>query len=108
LNLGAQFQIDAQFPGPCLQDLDQLEPPDAGEAMTVRGQLAALDEDIDIVPVMEIAFDLGEQFGVILSRKPAMVLSEKTIPQPKVLSAGLRSITVMLHSGLVFFIRIAK
>jgi hypothetical protein len=37
-----------------------------------------------------------------------MVLSENTMPQPKVLSAWLRSITVISLAGLACFIRIEK
>ncbi len=42
------------------------------------------------------------------SLKPPMVLSEKTTPQPNVLFALLRSMTVKSHEGFDFFARIAK
>ena len=42
------------------------------------------------------------------SRKPSMVLSENTTPQPKVASGGFRSTTVISQVGLAFFARIEK
>src|SRR5438552_1747151 len=42
------------------------------------------------------------------SLNPPMVLSEKTTPQPKVLSVRFRSVTVISHDGLAFLAKIEK
>ncbi len=59
-----EHQLDAERLAPPLQDVEQPLAADAAEAVTARGDRAALEVDVDVVPVVERADDLAGGFRI--------------------------------------------
>ena len=56
-DVGLEHQLHAQFEAALLQDVEQPLAADAAEAMAAGTHLAALEEDLDVVPVVELVTD---------------------------------------------------
>jgi hypothetical protein len=80
LELGFKFQIDAKFPSPRLEDLQQFQAPDAAIAVSTGDDATALEEHVAVVPVMEIALDLGDDLRVILAEAVHGLVGEHDAP----------------------------
>src|SRR3546814_6082920 len=52
-----EMEIDAEFARPLLQDIEQALAADADEAVARRADAIAVDVDVDIVPMGELALD---------------------------------------------------
>ena len=83
IRLGLEHQFHAQRLAAPLQDVEQLLAPDADEAVAAAADAAALEVQLDVVPVVERDLDGVGRLGVP-GRMLSIVASEKTTPQPKV------------------------
>ncbi len=57
VDLGVELQLHAEFLAARLQDVEQLLAPDADEAMAAAADVAALELELDVVPVVEGLLD---------------------------------------------------
>ena len=62
--VGLEHQLDAEREAALLQDVEQPLAADAAEAVAARAHLAALEEHLDVVPVMELVADQRGRVGV--------------------------------------------
>ena len=80
LEFGFKLQVHAEFPGAGLEDLEQFQATDAAVTMTAGNDAPALEEDVAIVPVMEIAFDLGDHLRIVLEETVHGLVGEHDAP----------------------------
>ncbi len=106
--VGLEHQIDAKREAALLQDVQQLLAADAAEAVASRAHLAALEEHLDVVPVMELVAD--ERRGVGVGRARGCPASGRSAPRPsrRCRRGGCASTTVICSAGLRAFINRAK
>ena len=83
LDLALEFQLDAQLLAALLQDIEQPLAADADEAVTGGAHPAALEQHLDIVPVVERGLD-RRAVSASQARMLSIVASENTTPQPNV------------------------
>jgi hypothetical protein len=67
LEFGGELQLDAEFQRPRLEDLQQLQAPDAAEAVPARNDATVLEEDVDVVPMVEIALDFSDHARIVMA-----------------------------------------
>src|SRR3546814_17954174 len=60
-----EMEIDAEFARPLLQDIEQALAADADEAVARRADAIAVDVDVDIVPMGELALDDLAAAGIV-------------------------------------------
>src|SRR5690606_41352394 len=58
-DLGLEAKLDAEFPRPLLQDVQEALARDAGEAVAAGAHDVALEVDVDVVPVLEGVLNRG-------------------------------------------------
>ena len=63
-HLAAEAEVDAEPGGALLEDLQQLHPGDAGEAVAAGGDRPPLEVDVDVVPAREVVGDLLERLRI--------------------------------------------
>ncbi len=86
-DLGLKHQLDAQRCGARLQDVEQLLAGNAAEAVAAGGDLRALEEDVDVVPVVEAAQDLGVALRIGLPEVVQCRVGEHDAPAERVVGA---------------------
>ena len=59
LRIGVEHQFHTQLFATGLQNIEQMLAPDAHEAVAARADLAALEQQLDVVPVVERLLDFG-------------------------------------------------
>ncbi len=95
-------ELDAERLAARLQDIEQPLAPDAAEAMAARRDRAALEMDVDVVPVVERVGDRRAAVSGSAAARLPSVWSENTTPQPNVSYGRLRSTTRTSWRGSAF------
>jgi hypothetical protein len=80
VDLGLELQLHAQFFAARLQDVEQLLAPDADEAVAAAAQRAALELELDVVPVVEGLLDGGSGGRVPLAHVVHRLVGEHHAP----------------------------
>jgi hypothetical protein len=68
LELGLELEAHPEFACAGLEDLQQLQAPYAAEAMATGHHPPALEEHVDVVPMMEVALDFRDHLGIVLAK----------------------------------------
>jgi hypothetical protein len=79
-DIGFEHQAHAERLAAALQDVQQALAPDAAEAVSARADRAALEVDVDVVPVIERVADLGVRFGLGESEVAERLVGEHDAP----------------------------
>ncbi|CAA9300362.1 MAG: hypothetical protein AVDCRST_MAG89-422, partial [uncultured Gemmatimonadetes bacterium] len=76
----AEAEVGAQRRGALLQDLEELDPRDAAEAVPARGDGGAAEVDVDVVPVREVVGDRPVRLGIGLAQVAERLVAEDDAP----------------------------
>ncbi len=78
--LGGKAQVHAQFAAAVLQDVEQTPAADAAKPVTRRAHAAALEVDLDVVPVVERLMDLRRGLGVGAAQRAEHLVRQHDAP----------------------------
>src|SRR3546814_3888810 len=79
-----EMEIDAEFARPLLQDIEQALAADADEAVARRADAIAVDVDVDIVPMGELALDDLAADGIVGHQVLDRLVGEDDAPAERV------------------------
>src|SRR3546814_951611 len=78
------MEIEAEFARPLLQDIEQALAADADEAVARRADAIAVDVDVDIVPMGELALDDLAADGIVGHQVLDRLVGEDDAPAERV------------------------